>query len=281
MDIYKILESLERVNELFEPTTEYYTLSNGKTIQVEYRPSPNMSPLPGSMSINYVDPKVMPTNGPSNTVTDWQSAPEDIKQAIVKWASSPQSNQSTQQQLPSQKVAQQQTQEDSMAAAEHHKSGAKFGGYWKGTQKSPPRPGQGVGGACESVEERLTKKWNKFKLDEFGANNPQQGQQQDPIKQKQIAQQTQNVSQAFQKLGNTAGIKTGVGASQAAKTAVANANNPNINPTTGAGMDQTGKKITGTIGKGVEDALVAADPADANKLVQDLQKIKQKSAGTH
>ena len=38
-----------------------------------------------------------------------------------------------------------------MADAEHHKSGPKFGGYWKGTQKSPPKPGQGVGGCEEDV----------------------------------------------------------------------------------------------------------------------------------
>jgi len=39
--------------------------------------------------------------------------------------------------------------EDGMSDAENNPTGAKFGGYWKGTQKSPPRPGQGVGG--ESV----------------------------------------------------------------------------------------------------------------------------------
>jgi hypothetical protein len=36
--------------------------------------------------------------------------------------------------------------EGSMADAEHNPRGPKFGGYWKGTQKSPPKPGQGVGG---------------------------------------------------------------------------------------------------------------------------------------
>jgi len=36
--------------------------------------------------------------------------------------------------------------EGSMSDAEHNPRGAKFGGYWKGTQKSPPKPGQGVGG---------------------------------------------------------------------------------------------------------------------------------------
>ena len=39
--------------------------------------------------------------------------------------------------------------EGSMSDAENNPQGPEFGGYWKGTQKSPPKPGQGVGG--ESV----------------------------------------------------------------------------------------------------------------------------------
>ena len=42
--------------------------------------------------------------------------------------------------------------EVSMKQAAHKPEGARFGGYWKGTDKNPPRPGQGVGGAAESVE---------------------------------------------------------------------------------------------------------------------------------
>ena len=45
-----------------------------------------------------------------------------------------------------------------------------------------------------------------------------------------------------------------------------------------SGMDQTGKKVMGALGKGVEDALVSAKPADANKLIQDIQRIKQNPA---
>jgi hypothetical protein len=41
-------------------------------------------------------------------------------------------------------------EEGSMADAEHHASGAKFGGYYKGTQVGAPRPGQSFG--AESVE---------------------------------------------------------------------------------------------------------------------------------
>lgn len=41
--------------------------------------------------------------------------------------------------------------EGSMKSATHKPEGPKFGGYWKGSDKGPPKPGQGVG-ACESVE---------------------------------------------------------------------------------------------------------------------------------
>jgi hypothetical protein len=183
--------------------------------------------------------------------------------------------------------------EGSMADAEHHSTGPKFTGYWKGTD--PRTPGTHmVGGAAESVEQeckepmsltdRLKARWAETKrakgLDEGGApNNPTQATT-DPIKAKQLAQQTQQAGQAFQKLQNMAGIKVGVGASQAAKTAVANTQNPNINPATGAGMDTTGKKIVGALGKGIEDALVNANPTDQNKLIQDLQRMKMKPTGT-
>ena len=180
--------------------------------------------------------------------------------------------------------------EGSMASAEQHSTGPKFTGYWKGTD--PRTPGQHmVGGADESVEEcgkpvslidKLRARWAETKretgLDEAGANNPAPGAQ-DPIQQKAMLQKTAQAGQTFQKLQNMAGIKTGVGASQAAKTAVANTQNPNINPSTGAGMDQTGKKVIGALGKGIEDALVNANPADATKLIQNIQQIKQKAAG--
>jgi len=39
--------------------------------------------------------------------------------------------------------------EGSMAAAAHHPDGPKFGGYWKGTDPNPPKPGQGFGGLEE------------------------------------------------------------------------------------------------------------------------------------
>jgi hypothetical protein len=59
--------------------------------------------------------------------------------------------------------------EDSMSQAEHHASGARFGGYWRGTDSGTPRAGQGVG-ASESIEEEIAREWNTY-LVEFGAGN--------------------------------------------------------------------------------------------------------------
>jgi hypothetical protein len=45
--------------------------------------------------------------------------------------------------------------EGSMASAAHNSEGPKFGGYWKGTNPNPPKPGQGFGGCEESMEESM------------------------------------------------------------------------------------------------------------------------------
>ena len=172
--------------------------------------------------------------------------------------------------------------EGSMADAEHHPKGPKFGGYWKGADKNPPKPGQGVGGCEESrdlsLEEELINEWDQF-LKEFGGNNPTTGIGSNPVDAKAMAVKTQNTTNFMQKLGNQVGIKPGVGAGQAAATIVKNVGNPNINPTTGQGMDSTGKKVTGALGKGIEDIVAGANPADANKLAQDLTHMKLKQAG--
>jgi hypothetical protein len=125
----------EQLSEMFEPETEYYQLSNGRMIQVDYRPALNRTPLPGSMNISYVDPKVTPHQSITTKIHSWQDAPVDIKQAIVKWASSPQAKQTT---------------EGSMAGAEHHATGPEFTGYWRG--KDAGTPGRKMVGASESVD---------------------------------------------------------------------------------------------------------------------------------
>lgn len=43
--------------------------------------------------------------------------------------------------------------ESSMASATRKPQGSKFGGYYKGTQKGAPKPGQSFGSACESKDE--------------------------------------------------------------------------------------------------------------------------------
>lgn len=49
-------------------------------------------------------------------------------------------------------------EEGDMASAAHHPSGAKFGGYYKGTQKGAPRPGQSFGSMEESISLNTTVK---------------------------------------------------------------------------------------------------------------------------
>jgi hypothetical protein len=49
-------------------------------------------------------------------------------------------------------------EEGSMADAEHHASGAKFGGYYKGTQVGAPRPGQSFGAESKEMDEAISKK---------------------------------------------------------------------------------------------------------------------------
>ena len=82
------------LNELFEPTLNYYKLSNGKTVQVSYRPNVNQSPVPFTdVSVSYVNTALKP-QGPSFDSTGvakpWTSAPDGVKQAIQKFATQPQ-----------------------------------------------------------------------------------------------------------------------------------------------------------------------------------------------
>jgi len=130
-----------------------------------------------------------------------------------------------------------------------------------------------------SLADKLKARWEETKkakgLMEFGATA---NAQTDPNQAKADVAQLNQTQQIFQKLGTQAGIKPGVGAGQAAKAAMSLDDNPNANPATGAGMDQTGKKVVGATGAGIVNALVNANPADANKVIQDIQQMKQKAA---
>jgi len=84
----------DSLNEIGEPTTNYYTLGNGKLVQVTYRPNINQSPIPmTAVKVSYVDPALKP-QGPSFDSTGqaerWDSAPDGVKQAIEKFVRQPQ-----------------------------------------------------------------------------------------------------------------------------------------------------------------------------------------------
>ena len=93
LDEQGVVESNKQLDELFEPTLNYYTLSNGKKVQVSYRPNINQSPVPFTdVTVSYVDPALKPM-GPSFDSTGvaqpWTSAPDGVKQAIQKFATQP------------------------------------------------------------------------------------------------------------------------------------------------------------------------------------------------
>ena len=84
----------DQVNELFEPTLNYYKLSNGKTVQASYRPTPNQSPVPfTAVDVSYVNPALKPQGSSfdsTGVVEPWTNAPDGVKQAIQKFVTQPQ-----------------------------------------------------------------------------------------------------------------------------------------------------------------------------------------------
>jgi hypothetical protein len=84
----------DQVNELFEPTLNYYKLSNGKTVQASYRPTPNQSPVPfTAVDVSYVNPALKPQGSSfdsTGVVEPWTNAPDGVKQAIQKFVAQPQ-----------------------------------------------------------------------------------------------------------------------------------------------------------------------------------------------
>jgi len=83
-----------QLNELFEPTLNYYTLSNGKMVQASYRPGVNQSPVPlTDVTVSYVDPALKPQGGSfdsTGVAEPWTKAPDGVKQAIEKFVAQPQ-----------------------------------------------------------------------------------------------------------------------------------------------------------------------------------------------
>jgi len=84
-----------QLNELLEPTLNYYKLSNGKTVQASYRPNINQSPIPFTdVKVSYVNPALKPQGGSfdsTGVAEPWTNAPDGVKQAIEKFVTNPQS----------------------------------------------------------------------------------------------------------------------------------------------------------------------------------------------
>ena len=92
----------------------------------------------------------------------------------------------------------------------------------------------------------------------------------DPAQQQKDLQKTQ---QSLNKL-QSAGVKAPMGTNQAAQSIVKTLNNPAANPTTGAGMDQTAKKVTGQLGQGMEELLSKGNPGQVQQVANTLKQIK-------
>jgi len=168
-------------------------------------------------------------------------------------------------------IAKQGMAEGGMHDAEHNPRGAKFGGYWAGTDKNPPRPGQGVGGCEESIEEAIAREWKAY-VQEAGASNPAQGvQQQNP---QVAAKQQQTLTTSVQKISQATGKKPVGGVPTAAKGAAELLNNPNADPATGKGMSPQAKKFTATVTDELGPALL--DPQAAQQIATAVKQATQK-----
>ena len=171
--------------------------------------------------------------------------------------------------------------EGSMTSAEHHPSGAKFGGYWKGTQKSPPRSGQGVGGMEEctepmSLEDQLRARWAETKrakgLDEAGANNPAQatggvagGTTAAPgaVDPKELANTQQNLNKL-----KSAGVAI-PNVNQAAKSVMKDPNNP------ATPMSAQDKQVNQNLGLAMKNLLDKGNPSQVGQLSNIIKQAQQ------
>jgi hypothetical protein len=77
----KMAES--QLNELFDSMTDYYKLTNGQLIKVDYKQDSNADGQPGSIQISAVDSRLMPTQGQGTP--PWDKARTNIRSAIQKW----------------------------------------------------------------------------------------------------------------------------------------------------------------------------------------------------
>ena len=174
-----------------------------------------------------------------------------------------------------------QVKEGSMTSAEHHPSGAKFGGYWKGADQNPPRSGQGVGGMEEctepmSLEDQLRARWAETKrakgLDEAGANNPAQatgavagGTPATPgaVDPKELANTQQNLNKL-----KSAGVPI-PNVNQAAKSVMKDPNNP------ATPMSAQDKQVNQNLGLAMKNLLDKGNPSQVGQLSNIIKQAQQ------
>lgn len=249
------MSDIRTLLELFELETEYYTLSDGQMIQVSYRPALNREPLPGTMQIGYVDPKVKPTNSSTDVVKSWQSAPVSVKQAIVKWASSPEAKQGV-------------AETKFSFANPKQKPGDQVRGTEK-AKKSKDHPFKGrLVGAAESVEREIAEGWTTF-LAELGADNTQS---QDPATKQKNAKELTNITKAVSQAKTAGALPQNLGTTQAAQ-AIATSPDDIAKATTQQ------KKEMGVAGDSFNDFIKAASSSPAgqsalNTVLSAMKKVK-------
>lgn len=186
--------------------------------------------------------------------------------------------------------------EGSMADAEKHQSGSHFGGYWKGTDKNPPKPGQGVGGGCEEgieqecdanispLEAKLRARWKQTKagLQEYGmttGGTPMSTTNTNPA---QSTGNQQADAEALKKLTNIVGQAKNKGilprGASTPNTTQAIAANPALNKATGQQKQELGA-VAANLNAAMQKA--AKNPSaqsDLNTAMSALQRI-QKAPG--
>lgn len=175
-------------------------------------------------------------------------------------------------------------EEGTMASAEHRPSGSRFGGYWKGTDKGTPKPGQGVGGMEEcaetnSLESRLRARWEKTKsekgLQEYGmttggTTNPQTNTN-NPVDAQQAAQQVNQAQQNLNKL-KSAGVDLPTSVGQAAKSSVMTSNDPTVTNT-----DSNAKKTAMSLGAEMEKLMATGNQSQVQQVANAIKQAKMGS----
>lgn len=167
--------------------------------------------------------------------------------------------------------------EGSMADAEHHSTGPKFTGYWKGTDKRTPRQHM-VGGSAEesamaanyvqgpTLEDELMSEWEQY-MQEAGANNPAQGQQN--ATPADIAKATQTSQRNLASLKNLAGVDIPSGVATAAQSTAKTATNPTAIPTS------QDRKVQDALGQDIQQLAAKLDPNKFNQIANSIKQAKQ------